>query len=269
MILPTSYQIASVEKETKDVFTLTLAPLEGTISSFMPGQFNMVYVFGFGEIALSISSDPKNTKELSHTIRAIGPVTMALQKLKIRDILGVRGPFGKPWPEPPKGDDVLVIAGGLGLAPLSPLLHTLAKDRKDYGKITLLYGARAPDDLFFQRQREAWNQLGIEIVVSVDKADTKWKGHVGVIPSLIANNLYSPYNTSVYLCGPEVMMQFSLHELNRYAIRSEKIFLSMERNMQCATGFCGHCQYGPYFLCKDGPVFCYENIKRYLAIKEL
>lgn len=269
MLLPKNYQVTSVIQETQDVFTLALAVKEEKIPSFLPGQFNMLYLFGFGEVPISISGDPSKKDEVVHTVRSVGAVTKAMQKLKKGDEVGIRGPFGTSWPLTKKDCDVLVIAGGLGLAALRSALFYLAANRAQYKKITLLYGARTPDDIFYKNEIEQWKEQGIEVQVSVDQADASWQGHVGVITSLTSKHMPSPQNTLVLLCGPEIMIKFAVQELLRTKIDESAIYISMERNMQCAVGFCGHCQYGPYFLCKDGPIFSYEKLKTWLTIKEL
>jgi NAD(P)H-flavin reductase len=269
MLLPKTYQIKSVIQDTHDVFTLTVAPQEGKAPSFLPGQFNMLYHFGFGEVPISICGDPSKKGEFVHTIRAVGAVTNAMQRLKKGDEIGVRGPFGTSWPVPQKNCDVIVIAGGLGLAPLRPSIYFLAANLKHYKKVTLLYGTRSPDDILYKDELKLWKEQGLEVVISVDRADANWKGHTGVITPFIYDQLTNPENTTALVCGPEIMMKFAVQELMRTKIDERRIHLSMERNMLCAVGFCGHCQYGPYFICKDGPVFSYEQLKPWLTIKEL
>lgn len=270
MLLPKIYQVKSNIQETRDIFTLVLSKQdEDEALSFLPGQFNMLYLFGIGEIAISISGHSDNSHELAHTIRAIGYVTNGMQKLKEGDEIGIRGPFGSHWPLSKKECDVLVVAGGVGLAPLRPALLHLARHRTQYKKITLLYGARTPEDILYKNEMQEWEKQGLEVKISVDAADINWKGTVGVVTSLIEKNMGSPENTLVFLCGPEIMLKFAIVELLRTKIEHQNIYLAMERNMQCAIGFCGHCQYGPYFICKDGPVFSYEQIRTWLTIKEL
>ena len=263
------YQVKSVTSETNDTFTLCLSPKGEKIGSFFPGQFNMLYLFGYGEVPISISGDPLHEEELAHTIRAVGAVTQAMQRLKKRDEIGVRGPFGTHWPLNKKECDVLIIAGGIGFAPLRPVLFYLAAHREHYKKKTVLYGTRSPEDILYKNEIDQWKEQGIEIQVTVDRADANWKGNVGVVTTLIGNHLTSPKNTLVLVCGPEIMIKFAIHELMRAETQESDIYVSLERNMQCAIGFCGHCQYGPYFLCKDGPIFSYEQLKDWLMIKEL
>lgn len=270
MLLPEIYRVKANIHETSDIFTLVLSKRDGdTVPHFLPGQFNMLYLFGIGEIAISVSGHPNSTDVLAHTIRAVGYVTRGMQKLQEGDEITLRGPFGSSWPLSKKGCDVLVIAGGVGLAPLRPALLYLADQRDHYKKITLLYGARTPQDILYKNELQEWERRGIEVKVSVDVADLSWKGKVGVVTALIEKNLGNPENTLALLCGPEIMLKFAIHELLRTKIEQQNIYLAMERNMQCAVGFCGHCQYGPYFLCKDGPVFSLNQVRSWLTIKEL
>ena len=270
MLVPKTYQIKSIVQETHDVFTLAISAQEEKIPPFLPGQFNMLYHFGFGEVPISISGDPSKKEEFVHTIRSVGAVTNAMQKLKPGDEIGVRGPFGTHWPLPIKKDcDVLVIAGGLGFAPLRPALYYLIAHREQYKRITLLYGTRSPEDILYKNEMAQWKEQGIEIQVSVDRADVHWHGAIGVITLWIGKHLSNPENTLVLLCGPEIMTNFAINELLRTKIDEQSIYISMERNMHCAVGFCGHCQYGPHFLCKNGPIFSYEQLKTWLPIREL
>lgn len=263
MILPKMVRVKSIVHDTSDTFTLLLEGKE----RFLPGQFNMLYLFKYGEVPISICNDPE--EELRHTIRAVGAVTRAMQKLKEGDEIGIRGPFGSHWPLEKKGGHVLLIAGGLGFAALRSALFYLAAHRGQYKSVTLLYGARTPEDLIYKEEMEQWKKSGIDVQVSVDHADETWCGQVGVVTGMIHKHAAAPKETLVFLCGPEIMVHFALNELERSGIPENAIYISMERNMECALGFCGHCQYGPYFLCKDGPVFSYEQLKKWLTIKEL
>jgi NAD(P)H-flavin reductase len=270
MLIPAVYQVKTITHDTSDVFTLTLTPTEdGKKMAFSPGQFNMLYHFGFGEVAISISGDPSSPDAFVHTIRAVGSVTKSMQELKAGDEIGVRGPFGSEWPLSKKHCDVLVIAGGIGLAPLRPALFDLAAQKNQYRDITLLYGVRNPEEILYKKDLESWQAQGIKIETTVDYADVSWQGQVGVVTSLIKKNIKDPKNTLVFICGPEVMIKFAVHELLGAEAEENHIFISLERNMQCAVGFCGRCQYGPYFLCKDGPVFSYEQLRHWITIKEL
>lgn len=264
--------IKKVTWETDDTFSLLLdlRELEDSFS-FRAGQFNMLYVFGVGEAAISISSDPAKAKHLVHTIHRVGAVTTTLSQMKRGDVIGLRGPFGSFWPlDAAIGKDVCIAAGGIGLAPLRPLLYTLFRKRDSYGRIILLYGARSPLDLLYRVELEEWGKKeGVEVLVTVDRGDSTWKGHIGVVTTLFGYLELEARSTIAYVCGPERMMKFTLDELETRGLAPHQIYLSMERNMKCAVGFCGHCQFGPTFICKDGPVFILPQVRELLDRKEL
>ncbi len=225
----------------------------------------MLYVFGVGEIPISISGDPARPRPLVLTTRAVATVSKAMRELRPEDVIGVRGPFGSHWPiDHAVGKDVVIVAGGIGLAPLRSAMYQVTSQREKYGKIVLLYGAHTPQDILYRRELEHWrSHFDLEVYVSVDHATDKWRGSVGVVTRLIPRALFDPQNTVAMVCGPEVMMRFTTAELQKRGVAMENIFISMERNMKCAVGQCGHCQYGPYFVCKDGPVFqhsCVQNL---------
>lgn len=269
---PNPFRIQRVQKETHDTFTVELKPVNGTGNvSFAAGQFNMLYVFGVGEAPISISGDPANPQMLKHTVREVGIVTRAMRKLKQGEVLGVRGPFGSYWPvEKAIGKDVVIVAGGIGLAPLRPVLYQLISQRDQYGKVALLYGARTPEDILYKHDLEQWRgRFDIEVKVTVDNAAGNWRGDVGVVTTLIRRALFDPSRTIAMICGPEVMMRFTIAELQSCGVGNENIFISMERNMRCGIGFCGHCQFGPVFVCKDGPVFNYDGIKNFFGKREI
>jgi len=270
-MLPVPVRVQKIFWETDEVFTLKLDMSSYEGYSFAAGQFNMVYAFGIGEAAISISSDCEKQKTLTHTIHRVGFVTSALSQLRPGDIVGIRGPFGVGWPiETLKGRDVLVMAGGIGLAPLRPVLYHLIKHRKNFGRVMLLYGARKPLDLLFRVELEQWSKLpGVEVHVTVDKGDVSWKGNVKVVTKLLDLVNIDRENTIGLVCGPEIMMKYGAEDLERCGMMPEQIYLSMERNMRCGVGLCGHCQFGPLFVCKDGPVFPYQRIRHLLEKKEL
>jgi NAD(P)H-flavin reductase len=272
-MLPAPWRIDEVRPEISDTFTLFLSPLNpGTRRSFAPGQFNMLYVFGVGEIPISICSDPSNRNEgLQHTTRAVGTVSRAMQKLVVGDVIGVRGPFGSHWPmAEAQGRDVVLVAGGIGLAPLRSVVLEMLSRRDDFGRVVLLYGARTPEDILYQDELNAWRtEQGIDVFVSVDRVVGDWEGDVGVVTSLISRAPFNPQNTIAFCCGPEVMMRFTSQELEKRGVRADRQFISMERNMKCAVGFCGHCQFGPSFVCRDGPVFRYDQMKPLLTLREI
>ncbi len=258
-------------QESEDVFTLVLAPPSPKAKvKFAPGQFNMLYSFGVGEVAISISGDNAKSNHWVHTIRSVGATTEAISNLKVGDLLGVRGPYGTAWPiAEAEGQDVILVAGGLGLAPLRPVLYHVINHRQRYGQVTLLYGARSYRDLLFQKETAAWKKAGVEIFISLGQADRKWKGAVGHVISEIDRLPIIADKTSAFLCGPEVMMRFGAVGLEKRGVTGDKIFVSMERNMKCAIGFCGHCQLGPTFICKDGPVYPYRKIEPLMRVREL
>jgi NAD(P)H-flavin reductase len=225
----------------------------------------MLYVFGVGEIPISISGNPLQTDRLIHTTRVVGSVTEALFRQRKGETIGVRGPFGSSWPVAKmKGKDVVILAGGIGLAPLRPVIYQLLANRKNFGRVALLYGARTPEDLLFGRELAQWKKSNeIDVFVTVDRAAGNWGGSVGVVTQLIKKAAFNPGNSISVMCGPEIMMRFCWLELLKLGCPEESIYLSMERNMKCAIGFCGHCQYGSEFICKDGPVFPFPRIRRW------
>ncbi len=231
----------------------------------------MMYVFGVGEIPVSISGDASDATRLVQTVRAVGKVSEAVTKLAAGDTLGLRGPYGTAWPVADGyGRDVVVVAGGLGLAPLRPALYQLQAERKRFGKLVLLYGTRRPEDILFRRQLAGWRrQLDMEIEVTVDHASTDWRGHVGVVTKLIPRLGIDADNAMALVCGPEVMMRFAASALHDIGMPEETIHLSLERNMKCAVGLCGHCQFAGSFVCKDGAVMRYDKVRRLLGLKEI
>jgi len=245
--------------ELPDVFTFTFEPEAGF--QFLPGQFNMLYLHGVGEVPISICGDPGDPARLQHTIRAVGTVTRALQPLAAGDVLGVRGPYGQPWPiDELCGRDVVFIAGGLGLAPLRPAILRVLSRRAQYGAVTLLYGARTPSDMLYARELASWRgRFDCRVEVIVDRAGPDWFGPVGVVTKLIAATQLEP-DDAVLMCGPEIMMRFAVHELERSGVPRQAIYLSLERSMKCAVGLCGHCQLAGQFVCTDGPVFRFDRV---------
>jgi NAD(P)H-flavin reductase len=271
-MLPQRYRIQRVHREIPDTFTLELEPEDGgDIPQFATGQFNMLYVFGVGEIPISISGDPAKRRPLVHTTRAVGTVSKAMRELKPDDVIGVRGPFGSSWPiKQAEGKDIVIAAGGIGLAPLRSVMYHIISHREKYGKAVLLYGARTPADILYRHELELWRaHFDLEVYVTVDRATGSWRGSVGVVTRLIPRAPFDPQNTVALVCGPEIMMRFTAAELEKRGVVKENIYVSMERNMKCAIGMCGHCQYGPNFVCKDGPVFPYSQIQGLLTKWEI
>lgn len=259
------------KRDGPDVWTLDIEIEATDAAAFTPGQFNMLTVFGVGEVPISVSGDPAEPSCLVHTVRAVGPVSTALAGLGPGEPVGLRGPFGAGWPVAESaGRDVVIVAGGLGLAPLRPALYHLLAERSRYGQIVLLYGSRSPDEILFRRELEVWRRrLDINIEVTVDHAIGDWHGHVGVVTTLIPRAAFDPQHTIALVCGPEVMMRFAIAALRDAGLADDAIYLSMERNMKCAVGLCGHCQFGTVFVCRDGPVFRYDRLRNLLAVKEI
>ena len=269
---PAPWRVVRTQPETHDTFTVTLAPVEPREPfTFEPGQFNMLFAPGVGEAAISMSGCAGTVKQVVHTIRAMGRVTKTLRRLQRGDVLGLRGPFGTPWPiGRAEGHDVLIVAGGIGLAPLRPALCHLLDHRERFGRVNLLFGARSPEDILFAREIETWRgRFDVNVEVTVDRAGAGWHGRVGVVTTLIPRAQFDPANTVAFVCGPEIMMHYTWRELERHGASSEDIWISMERNMKCGVGFCGHCQFGPLFVCKDGPVFRYDRVAPLLGVREV
>lgn len=269
---PVVCKILRFYQETRDTFTLDLQLPPGKKSfSFKPGQFNMLYVFGAGEVPISISGSPLQKDVIRHTVRAVGDVTSLLARLKRGGTLGLRGPFGSHWPVGElRGKDIVIVAGGIGLAPLRPVVYQLLSQREKYQRISLLYGTRSPEDILFKKELKKWRaEFDLDVQVTVDRASPNWRGSVDVVTALIPRAAFRHDNTAAFVCGPEAMMHFTVRALKQRGLRNEDIFISMERNMQCAVGFCGHCQYGPYFICKDGPVFRFDRVERIFRIAEI
>jgi NAD(P)H-flavin reductase len=266
--IPAPRRVLRARRETRDTFTVEL---ESDNRAFAPGQFNMLYLFGIGEVPISISGDPGNPNVLVHTIRAVGTTTLAMKRQAKRGgMLGVRGPFGSAWPvREADGGDLLIMAGGLGLAPLRPVIYYALRHRQRFGRVTLLYGARTPEDLLYRSEHERWRSKSCTVDVIVDRAAPDWTGRVGVVPALVKAAPLDPERTTAMLCGPEVMMRFSVRALEACGLSHERIYVSMERSMKCATGFCGHCQFGPTFVCKDGPVLRLDRVARLFGKREI
>jgi NAD(P)H-flavin reductase len=271
-MVPVSFRVARRTHETDDTCTLELQPENGdALRGFEPGQFAMLYSFGRGEAPISVSGDLTRSGPLVHTIRAAGPVTAALCAAAEGERIGVRGPFGSSWPlRHAEGRDVLLVAGGLGLAPLRSAVYHLLANRERYRNITLLYGGRSPDELLYRRELELWRgRLDVQVEVTVDRAPASWRGRVGVVPKLIPSADLDPEHAVALVCGPEVMMRFTAAALIDRGLAADRTFVSLERNMRCAIGLCGHCQLQNLFICKDGPVFALDAVEPLLRVREL
>lgn len=265
-------EIIAVTNETSDVSTYRLKFADPALQAsyrFLPGQFNMVYLPGIGEAAISISSDAADHTSIGHTVRFVGNVTRAISGLKVGDVVGLRGPFGTSWPVTEiVGKDVFISCGGVGLPPLRPVIYHIMHNREKYGKVTLLYGARNTHELMYTAEYESWRSAQIDVELTVDRGDENWTGRVGVAPMWFYHFRIDPRKTVVLTCGPEIMIRFVIYEALARRIPLESIFVSMERNMKCGQGSCGHCQLGPYFVCKDGPVFRFDALQPFFNVEE-
>jgi NAD(P)H-flavin reductase len=267
---PRIYRVHRVYWETHDTYSVELDASSDPFH-FAPGQFNMLYAFGRGEAPISISGDPGDPTRIVHTIRARGSVTDAISKLKRGDPVGVRGPFGNHWPvAESEGACIIVVGGGIGLAPLRPAILQLLQRRGEYGRVTFLYGARTPGDLLYRPDLEKWRgRFDVHVEVTVDTAQRDWYAHVGLVTTLLPLARFEPDHTIAFVCGPEIMMHFVVRDLQKRGVRSDKIYISMERHMKCGMGLCGRCQFGPYFTCKDGPVFRFDQVRHFFELREI
>lgn len=235
---------------------------------FQAGQFNMVYLLGVGEVAISIVSDPDEPEFLDHTIRVVGRVTKAIAHLKPGDVLGIRGPFGQGWPlDEAQGKDVLIVTGGLGCAPVVGAIEYIFRRRNQYGAMKILHGVKTPHDLLYRERFDAWRRHpDTEVLLTSDQPDKTWRYHIGVVTELFEQVSIDPAKSMVLMCGPEIMMRLGVPILMRRGIPATAIYVSLERHMECGIGLCGHCQLGPYFLCKDGPVMRYDRVAPWLGL---
>jgi anaerobic sulfite reductase subunit B len=266
---PASYRVSDRQDETHDTVTLSLEPASSPLADFQAGQFMMLYAFGVGEIPVSISG-PAGLAGLTHTIRAVGAVSRALCTAAPGQVVGVRGPFGTSWHESDAfGHDLLIVGGGIGLAPLRPAVLAALRECGRYRRITVLIGARSPAELVFAAEYGLWRDSGATVEVTVDRADASWHGHVSVVTQLIGPAGLDPQRTLALVCGPEVMMRLTAQALLAAGMTASQIRVSLERNMQCGVGECGHCQLGPLLLCRDGPVVSYLAAAPLLSIREL
>lgn len=272
--LAQTVEIRAMRPEIDGVITYDLAFQDQKAAAayrFRPGQFNMLYLPGAGEAAISLSGDPTATGTLAHTIRTAGNVTRELAGLKPGQTLGLRGPFGSNWPlDQCIGRDVVLVAGGIGLPPLRPVIYELLRQQRLFGQLNLLYGARSPETQLYTDEYAAWAEGGLNVQTTVDRSQPGWKGNVGVVPLLLERlETFDPQTALLFVCGPEVMLRFTAKAALERGMKSDQIWVSTERNMQCAIGLCGHCQLGPEFVCKDGPVFRYDHIAPYFKVEGL
>lgn len=270
-MVPAPWTVRDVRTETYDTRTLTLAPAGGPRGPYRPGQFSMLWVFGVGELPISISGDPDAGDRLIYTVRSVGKATRSLVSASPGDTVGVRGPFGTAWPlDAARGKDVLVVAGGIGLAPLRGVIYQVLNHAHEYGRLFVLYGARTPRDVLYPKELRAWaKRPGVQVLTTVDAGRRTWRGRVGVVTTLFPHVELRPERTVAMVCGPEIMMRFVARDLVTRGMAPGDVHLSMERNMKCAVGLCGHCQWGPHFICRDGPVFPYGTVRPLLDRHEL
>jgi NAD(P)H-flavin reductase len=273
-LAPWQAEVVDATTESPGIVTLWLRATDPELRAtyrFAPGQFNMLYLFGVGEVPISISSDPDEPELLGHTIRGVGRVTNELVKLGPGARIGLRGPFGSPWPlARAEGRDVLVVTGGLGCAPVVSVIDYVMARRERFGKLTILQGVKHGQDLIWRSRYAAWEKAtDTEVGLAADVAGANWPGHVGLVTELFDRFALDPAVTETMMCGPEPMMRAAARDLEGRGFDPEAVWLSMERNMHCAAGRCGHCQLGPHFVCRDGPVFAYARIRELLGVKGL
>jgi NAD(P)H-flavin reductase len=268
-MLPSAYRVLRKRRELGDTWTLELEPAEDGVGKFGPGQFAMLYAFGAGEVPISVSSTGREGR-LVHTVRAVGAATRAICAAEPGASLGVRGPFGTEWPlAEAEGGDVVIVTGGIGLAPLRPAIEHLVDHRDRYGRVAVLYGARSPREILYEDELEGWRAAGIVVETTVDSAPSGWRGRVGLVTALVGGASFEGERATAFVCGPEVMMRRVAASLRERGIARERIHVSLERNMKCAIGHCGHCQLAHRFVCKDGAVFPYERVESLLGVREL
>jgi NAD(P)H-flavin reductase len=267
---PLPYRVVRRKRETVGVWTLELEPVHAAIEPIAPGQFTMLYAFGVGEAPISTSA-LTGAGALVHTIRAAGAVTRALCAAKPGAVVGVRGPYGNTWPiEEAYGKDVVIVAGGIGLPPLRPVIHHVLAHRRDFRSLVLLYGGRSPLDLLFRGELTRWrSRLDVTVDVTVDTAGPEWHGRVGVVTKLIPRAPFDPDNAIAMVVGPEIMMRYAAEALVARGLPRDDVWVSMERTMRCGVGLCGHCQLGPTLICRDGPVYRWPYLEPLLGVPEL
>lgn len=263
-------RIVGKVQEAPGIYTFRLRLTDPQVRrayGFAAGQFNMVYAFGVGEVPISIVSDPEDPDLLDHTIRVGGRVTQVIGRLEPGAVLGIRGPFGRGWPlEEARGKDVVIVTGGLGCAPVVGAIEYIFRRREAYGAVKILHGVKTPKDLLYRDRFDAWRRHpNTEVYLSSDQPEKTWRYHVGVVTELFEQVTLDPARSVVMMCGPEIMMRLGTPILLERGVPGSAIYVSLERHMECGIGLCGHCQMGPYFLCKDGPVMRYDAIAPFLG----
>ena len=271
-MLPVPYRVVDRRTETVDSTTLHLAPVNGALPPFEAGQFTMLCVPGVGEVAVSISGDPSTRDgSLLQTIRDVGAVSHALHEAAEGSVVGARGPYGRGWDvAAAAGDDVVIVAGGVGLAPLRPVVLAVVAQRARFRNVTLVAGARAPEEFLFREQIRTWaDGPELDVELTVDVPAPGWSGPIGFVTEPLARLPIDAEHTVAFMCGPEPMMRFAGDVLLRKGVAPERIQLSLERNMKCGIALCGHCQLGPLLICRDGPVTTYDVAAPLLTVREL
>jgi NAD(P)H-flavin reductase len=266
-------RITARRVEAEDIFTVELRFVDAALRRsyrFEAGQFNMLYAYGVGEVPISIVSDPDEPAVVEHTIRVVGRVTAVMGQWKVGDVVGVRGPYGRGWPmEAARGRDVVIVTGGLGCAPVVGVINYVFRRRDEYGTLHILHGVKTPNQLLYRDRFDAWRaHPRTRVYLTADQPDKSWRYRVGVVTNIFDELEVEP-SAIVMMCGPEVMMHHAVRTLRERGVPEASMFLSMERHMQCAVGLCGHCQLGPEFVCKDGPVFCYPTVKTWFGVSGL
>lgn len=269
---PSEVEVIERIQESPGLFTLRLRFTDPALQDsyqFEPGQFNMLYLYGVGEVPISIVSDPRDEHIIDHTIRAVGRVTNGLDKLQAGQRLGLRGPFGSGWPlSAAEQNDIIVVTGGLGCAPVVSVINYITHRRERFGHLNIIQGVKHSNDFIWRERYDQWRQMpDTQVLLAADTGDTLWPWHIGRVTDLFSQLIFDPDNLSVMMCGPEGMMHTVISAMQAMGVAENKLWLSMERNMQCGTGHCGHCQYGGKFICRDGPVFNYADIKELFTVK--
>jgi sulfhydrogenase subunit gamma (sulfur reductase) len=271
---PYEAQVMERIQESPSIFTLRLRLTDAQAHAayrFTPGQFNMLSLFGVGEVPISIVSDPQDDQLFDHTIRAVGRVSNGLAALKSGDRLGIRGPYGRGWPlATAEGKDVVIITGGLGCAPTIAVINYILRRRVRYGRLILIQGVKHSNDLIWAPRYAAWaREPDTQVLIAANVAGPLWPWHVGRVTEVFDRAAIDPARSIAMLCGPEGMMLAGIEHLRGRGMAADALWLSMERSMHCALGHCGHCQFGDKFVCQDGPVFCYADIQQQLSVRGL
>lgn len=272
LYLPYEAEIVERIQESPSLITLRLRFTDPAVQAryqFEPGQFNMLYLYGVGEVAISIVSDPRDAQIVDHTIRIVGRVTLGMAQLRTGDRIGLRGPYGRGWPmQAAERHDVVVVTGGLGCAPVVSVINYIAQRRERFGHLNIVQGVKHSDDFIWRERFDQWRELpDTTVLLAADQGSALWPWHIGRVTDLFDNLVFDPQQAMVMMCGPEGMMHVVIKHMREAGVASDRLWLSMERNMQCALGHCGHCQYGSRFVCKDGPVFCYEQVASLFDVK--